>query len=58
MVWGTPGPLSDVWSQTSVLTGLANLNSLCWTPDGFHVLATSAASGLVQVLSYASAYYR
>lgn len=54
IVWRAPAALSDAWSQSQALTGLANLSALGWTPDGFHVLATSTVSGAVQVLGYAA----
>jgi len=42
------------WSQASVLTGLANAAKMAWRPDGTQVLASSNASGIVQVLGYSA----
>lgn len=53
MVWRAASGLTDAWNQTQQLGGLTVLTSLAWTPDGFHALAASPASGVVQVLNYA-----
>ena len=52
IIWSTSGPLSENWSQSQIVTGLANLNSLAWCPDGIQILATSQVSGSVQALNY------
>src|SRR5579859_4478775 len=54
-LWLTASGLSDVWGQTQQLTsGIANLTSVAWTPDGFHIGAASPTSGVVQFLGYAT----
>ena len=50
--WGAPGPYADAWTQTQSVTGLANLTTLCWRPDGTQALACSPVSGVVQALAY------
>jgi hypothetical protein len=52
LIWSAPGALSEAWSQTQLLSGVANLNSVAWRPDGSQALATSVVSGSVQVLAY------
>lgn len=52
IIWSNPGPLSENWSQTQIVTGLANLNSVAWRPDGTQILATSSIIGSVQALNY------
>lgn len=52
VIWTAPGALSEAWLQTQALSGLANLNSVAWRPDGSQALATSVVSGDVQVIAY------
>lgn len=63
-IWSTStsvtggGPLSENWSQSAasgqLLTGLANLNSMCWSRNGVQALATSLSAGDVQVLGFSA----
>jgi hypothetical protein len=52
VIWSTSGALSENWAQTQALSGLANLNTVSWRPDGSQALGTSVVSGSVQVLAY------
>ena len=52
--WRAAAGLTDAWAQTQALTGLASLNAMAWSPDGFHVMASSVTSGVVQILAYAT----
>ena len=54
-LWRAGLPLADAWNQTQRLTsGLAALTAVGWSPDGFHAMAVSPTSGVVQILSYAA----
>ena len=52
LLWSSPGPFDDAWSQTQAVSGLANLISVCWRPDGSQALACDPVSGVVQRLDY------
>jgi hypothetical protein len=52
MLWRATSGLADAWAQTQALTGLATLTSVTWAPDGFHAMACSPTSGVIQWLSY------
>ncbi len=54
LLWRVASGLTDMWAQTQQLTGLVNNTALAWTLDGFHVMAASPSSGVVQVMSYAA----
>jgi hypothetical protein len=54
MLWQTSGALSENWSLTQTLSGLANLAAMSWRPDGTQVLAASPASGMVQAIGYSA----
>lgn len=54
LLWRSTAPLSDNWTQSQVLSGLANLSALGWRPDGTQVLAPSVMSGAVQVIAYSA----
>ena len=47
------GAYAENWSQIQAVTGLSNLGSVAWRPDGTQVLATNPVSGL-QVLNYSA----
>lgn len=52
LLWSAPSAQSNAWAQTQAVTGLANLVSCAWIPNGSQALACSFASGLVQTLNY------
>lgn len=54
LLWRAASGLTDAWSQSQALTGLASLTNLCWCADGFHALAVSPSSGVVQSIAYAT----
>lgn len=51
-IWSNLSPLSENWSEVQTVTGLINLNSVAWRPDGTQILATSPIVGAVQALNY------
>lgn len=56
--WRSTGVFADAWLQTQQLSsGLANLAAAAWSPDGFHVMAASPTSGVVQILAYATGVF-
>jgi len=52
--WRVADGLSDAWTQSQQVSGLTNLTAMSWSPDGFHVMAASPTSGVVQILGYAT----
>jgi hypothetical protein len=52
VLWETPGALSENWSQSQALSGLANLKSVSWRPDGSQALAASLVSNEIEVIAY------
>lgn len=52
ITWNVTSVYSENWVPNQTLTGLANLNSMSWRPDGTQILATSATGGVVQCLNY------
>jgi hypothetical protein len=53
-IWSTTAPFTEKWAQTNSLSGLANLNSMYWVPNGIQVLATSLVSGTLQVIGFSA----
>lgn len=55
ILWTTSrGAMSDAWTQGQVVTGAATLTDVVWTPAGTQALATSPASGAIQVFNYSA----
>jgi hypothetical protein len=50
----TTGAMTENWTQSQLLTGLANLTNMAWRPDGTQILAPSVSSGTVQVIGYSA----
>jgi hypothetical protein len=51
-LWQSPSLDNELWSVSQSVTGLAPLNALAWRPDGTQILATSPASGIVEIINY------
>jgi hypothetical protein len=53
-LWSAANAFADAWSPGQVLSGLANLTSVTWRPDGTQALCVSPTSGAVQALEFAA----
>lgn len=54
ILWGAQAIYSNAWPQAQAVTGLPSLTAVAWSPSGTQALATSLASGLVEIFNFSA----